>query len=94
MPEPGPATAEYSMTVAAPPPSLHRRLTLDEAADLIRTEAPLVELTLIHTGAYTGPTRGHIVLETAVGLYLLTEKDGLAFIPWSNLAFFRYPSQP
>ena len=67
-------------------------LPLDIPPDLLQQvnlSRPFAELTLIHTGQYTGPTRGRAVKSNEVGFYFLTEKDGLFFIPWSNLAFWR-----
>lgn len=72
-------------SAGAPPTELPQELAEKSNAD-----RPFVELTLIHTGLYTGPTRGRMVEESHAGFVLLTERDGLFFIPWSNLAFWRY----
>lgn len=72
---------------AAGPPPLE---VPEDLAERISDEKPFVELTLIHTGQYTGPTKGRMMEEAHCGFMLLTEKDGMFFIPWTNLAFWRY----
>jgi hypothetical protein len=69
------------------PPPIEVPADLAERVNLVR---PFVELTLIHTGQYTGPTRGRVMEEAHAGFLVLTEKDGLFFIPFSNLAYWRF----
>jgi hypothetical protein len=65
------------------PPAMEVRLNLD---------APFVELTLVHTGQYTGPTRGRVVGEDDNGFDFLTHQ-GLYFVTWANLAYWTYLSE-
>lgn len=59
-------------------------------ADRINYEKPFIELTLIHTGRYTGPTKGRFMEEAHAGFMILTERDGVFFVPWSNVAYYRF----
>jgi hypothetical protein len=65
------------------PPAMEDRINLD---------APFVELTLVHTGQYTGPTRGRVVGEDDNGFDFLTHQ-GLYFVTWANLAYWTYLSE-
>lgn len=60
-----------------------------EVVERLNLEKPFVRLTLIETGEYVGPTRGRVTVVDVTGFQFLTH-DGLFFIPWSNLAYWRY----